>query len=70
MATSRVKRGTLGSEKGNVDWDKKGHYVDVKREAARGGYCGVRSLLVLKESKGKGEGNWDTMLDEVPPLEN
>ncbi|KFY30751.1 hypothetical protein V493_01697 [Pseudogymnoascus sp. VKM F-4281 (FW-2241)] len=69
MASSRVKRGTPGGGKGKVYWDKKGHYVDVKREATRGGYCGVRSLLVLKESKGEGEGNWDTMLDEVPPLE-
>ncbi|KFY17521.1 hypothetical protein V492_00616 [Pseudogymnoascus sp. VKM F-4246] len=67
IASSRIKR---GAERGKEYWDKKGHYVDVKREAARGGYCGVRSLLVLKESKGEGEGNWDTMSDEVPPLEN
>ncbi|OBT97090.1 hypothetical protein VE01_04927 [Pseudogymnoascus verrucosus] len=70
MASSRVKRGSTEAAKGKEYWDKKGHYVDVKREATRGAYCGVRSLLVLKESKGEGEGNWDTMLDEVPPLEN
>ncbi|KFY27551.1 hypothetical protein V491_00856, partial [Pseudogymnoascus sp. VKM F-3775] len=67
MASSRVKRGT-GEARKEEYWDKKGHYVDVKREARRGGYCGVRSLLVLKESKEEGEGNWDTMLDELPPL--
>ncbi|KAL5348044.1 hypothetical protein ACLOAV_006524 [Pseudogymnoascus australis] len=70
MASSRVKRSASGAGKGKEYWDKKGHYVDVKREATRGGYCGIRSLLVLRESKGEGEGNWDTMLDEVPPLEN
>ncbi|OBT38890.1 hypothetical protein VE00_10588 [Pseudogymnoascus sp. WSF 3629] len=70
MASSRTKRGSSKAGKGKEYWDKKGHYVDVKREATRGAYCGVRSLLVLKESKGEGEGNWDTMLDEVPPLEN
>jgi hypothetical protein len=70
VANSRVKRGTVEGARGKEYWDKRGQYVDVKREAARGGYCGVRSLLVLKESKGEGEGNWDTMLDEVPPLES
>ncbi|OBT63041.1 hypothetical protein VE03_08182 [Pseudogymnoascus sp. 23342-1-I1] len=70
MASSRVKRGATRADKDKEYWDKKGHYVDVKREATRGAYCGVRSLLVLKESTGEGEGNWDTMLDEVPPLEN
>jgi len=40
------------------------------RTAKRGGYCGVRQLLVMKEGKlEEGEGNWDKLLDEVPPIE-
>ncbi|KAH6696472.1 cryptococcal mannosyltransferase 1-domain-containing protein [Leptodontidium sp. MPI-SDFR-AT-0119] len=48
-------------------WKSKGQYIDFERQANTGGYCGVRKLSVLKE--GKGEGNWDNLLDEVPPLD-
>lgn len=58
-----------GMEMGVDYWAKKGHYVDENRMANRGGYCGVRQLLVIKEGKLEpGEGNWDNLLNEVPPL--
>jgi hypothetical protein len=50
-------------------WHAKGHYVDANRTATRGAYCGVRQLLVVKEGPLKeGEGNWDNLMYEVPPL--
>ncbi|KAL5331060.1 hypothetical protein ACEPPN_000589 [Leptodophora sp. 'Broadleaf-Isolate-01'] len=66
---SKSKRATIGKGKGKEYWENEGKYVDFNRKANRGGYCGVRKLSVLKESKGEGEGNWDNLLDEVPPLE-
>ncbi|RDW59487.1 hypothetical protein BP6252_12574 [Coleophoma cylindrospora] len=72
-STTLTKRATLGSSGSWDDWAKRGHYEDFDRVAARGGYCGVRQLLVLKEDrigeKGGGGGNWDNLLNEVPPLE-
>jgi len=66
-----TKRDTIGSGKGKEFWDGEGHYVDYDRVARRGGYCGVRQLLVLKESHlVDGEGNWDNLKDVVPPLES
>ena len=64
------KRATIGSGKTKQYWDHEGTYVDINRTANRGGYCGVRQLLVLKEERIEGEGNWDNLLDEVPPLES
>ncbi|KAL3419258.1 hypothetical protein PVAG01_09480 [Phlyctema vagabunda] len=64
------KRATLGSEGSWGEWEKRGHYEDFDRVANRGGYCGVRQLLVLKEGPlQEGEGNWDNLLNQVPPLE-
>ena len=66
-----AKRATIGSGKGKEFWDGEGHYVDYDRVARRGGYCGVRQLLVLKEGHlVDGEGNWDNLRDMVPPLES
>lgn len=65
-----AKRDTIGSGKSKEYWDGEGHYVDYDRVARRGGYCGVRQLLVLKEGHlVDGEGNWDNLRDVVPPLE-
>ncbi|CAG8971098.1 hypothetical protein HYALB_00010675 [Hymenoscyphus albidus] len=64
-------RATIGEgmDLGVDYWAKKGHYVDEDRTANRGGYCGVRQLLVIKEGNLEpGEGNWDNLLNEVPPL--
>ena len=64
-----VRRATLGKVKGKEYWKNEGYYVDFNRTAKRGGYCGVRQLLVLKEgNKGDG-GNWDNLLDQVPPFD-
>ena len=62
------KRATIGGGKTKEYWDNEGMYIDFNRTANRGGYCGVRQLLVLKEDRAVGEGNWDNLLDEVPPL--
>lgn len=62
------KRATLGSAKGKEYWAGEGHYKDFERTATRGGYCGVRQLLVLKEGN-TDDGNWDNLLDQVPPLD-
>ena len=66
----KFKRATLGGDKlkGKDYWKAQGYYKDVERVAERGGYCGVRQLLVLKENRGEGEGNWDNLLDLMPPL--
>ncbi|KAG0647449.1 hypothetical protein D0Z07_6851 [Hyphodiscus hymeniophilus] len=65
-----AKRDTIGSGKGKEFWDGEGHFIDFERTAGRGGYCGVRQLLVLKEGHlVDGEGNWDNLRDVVPPLE-
>jgi hypothetical protein len=64
------KRATIVNEKTKDYWDNKGMYIDVDRTANRGGYCGVRQLLVLNEDREQGKGNWDNLLDEVPPLED
>ncbi|KAH6712546.1 cryptococcal mannosyltransferase 1-domain-containing protein [Leptodontidium sp. MPI-SDFR-AT-0119] len=64
------KRETLGVVRGKEYWGNEGYYVDYERVAKRGGYCGVRQLLVMKEgSVGEGEGNWDNLLDRVPPFD-
>jgi hypothetical protein len=44
---------------------RKGSYQTVKRIAGRGGFCGMRALLVLKENPQKGERKWETL--PVPP---
>lgn len=62
------QRATLGSAKDKEYWAGKGHYEDFERVATRGGYCGVRQLLVLKEGN-TDEGNWDNLLSQVPPLD-
>ncbi|TVY80930.1 hypothetical protein LSUE1_G005706 [Lachnellula suecica] len=63
------RREIVGAQLGNDYWENKGHYVDFNRTATRGAYCGVRQLLVMKEGKlEKGEGNWNNLLNELPPL--
>ncbi|CAL3968589.1 unnamed protein product [Diplocarpon coronariae] len=63
-------RATLGTPKGRDYWSTEGYYAPFKRTAKRGGYCGVRQLLVVKEGELKvGEGNWDNLLDQVPPVD-
>ena len=42
-----------------------GSFQKESREASRGGYCGMRTLQVIKESQRDGEKNWETM--PVPP---
>jgi hypothetical protein len=64
------KRGTVGEVKDKEYWEKEGYYKPIERVAQRGGYCGVRQLLVLKEKEKWGEdedGNWDNMLGSIPP---
>ncbi len=62
-------------KKGKEYWASQGQYEQRERVAERGGYCGVRQLLVLKEEgfgdehNGEGGGNWDNLLGMVPPLE-
>jgi len=64
-----TKRNIIGAQLGEDYWANKGHYVDYNRTATRGAYCGVRQLLVVKEGKlEEGEGNWDNLLNELPPL--
>lgn len=64
------KREKLGTVKGKEYWSAEGYYMPFNRTAKRGGYCGVRQLLVVKEGKlREGEGNWDDLLDQVPPWE-
>ena len=64
------KREVLGKVRGKEYWDNEGYYVDYERTAKRGGYCGVRQLLVMKEGKvEEGQGNWDNLLDRVPPID-
>ncbi|KAI9047924.1 hypothetical protein LZ554_007726 [Drepanopeziza brunnea f. sp. 'monogermtubi'] len=64
------ERATLGKVRGKEYWENQGYYVDYRRVAKRGGYCGVRQLLVMKEGKLEpGEGNWDNLLDRVPPVD-
>lgn len=38
-----------------------GSLQEVTRVATRGGYCGMRTLQVLKESPREGEKNWETL---------
>ncbi len=65
-----AERATLGHIQGKDYWADQGHYVEYKRTAKRGGYCGVRQLLVVKEGRLKdGEGNWDNLLSMVPPVD-
>jgi hypothetical protein len=65
-----MKRDIVGAQLGEDYWANKGYYVDYNRTATRGAYCGVRQLLVVKEGElEEGEGNWDNLLNELPPLE-
>jgi hypothetical protein len=64
------RRATLNTgKKSNEEWAKEGHYEEFDRVGTRGGYCGVRQLLVLKKKDDEGEGNWDNLLAMVPPLD-
>lgn len=63
------KRETIKATKTSEWWREQGYYVDFNRTARRGGYCGVRQLLVVKEGRlAEGEGNWDNLMGVVPPL--
>ena len=42
-----------------------GSFQKEVREATGGGYCGIRTLQLIKESQREGEKNWETM--PVPP---
>ena len=42
-----------------------GSFQKEYREATRGGYCGMRTLQVVKESERDGDKNWETL--PVPP---
>ena len=42
-----------------------GSFQEIGRIATAGGYCGMRTLQVLKESSQKGEKNWETI--PLPP---
>ena len=42
-----------------------GSFKSDSREATAGGYCGIRTLQLIKESQRDGEKNWETM--PVPP---
>ena len=42
-----------------------GSFQKESREATGGGYCGIRTLQLIKESQRNGEKNWDTM--PIPP---
>ncbi|KAL8678509.1 MAG: hypothetical protein Q9186_005145 [Xanthomendoza sp. 1 TL-2023] len=44
-----------------------GLFQEVHRVAKNGGYCGFRTLQVLRNTVGKGERNWETIV--VPPGE-
>ncbi|KAE9367434.1 glycosyltransferase family 69 protein [Stipitochalara longipes BDJ] len=63
------RRGLVGELRDKEYWQKEGYYIPFNRTARRGGYCGVRQLLVLKEDRKEGEGNWDTLRGEIPPLD-
>ncbi|KAN0095703.1 glycosyltransferase family 69 protein [Hyaloscypha variabilis] len=63
------KRGQVGNLHDKEYWHNEGYYIPFNRTARRGGYCGVRQLLVLKEERVEGEGNWDTLRGEIPPLD-
>ncbi|KAI9838773.1 MAG: hypothetical protein M1837_002339 [Sclerophora amabilis] len=45
---------------------KEGSYQSVQRMAGRGGFCGTRKLLVLKENPKEGEKKWESL--PVPPV--
>jgi hypothetical protein len=65
-----VKRATLGKVQSKEYWAEQGYYVNYNRTSKRGGYCGVRQLLVVKEGPLEpGEGNWDNLLSVVPPVD-
>jgi hypothetical protein len=60
----------VGELKDKAYWAKEGYYIQFNRTARRRGYCGVRQLLIMKEGEiPEGEGDWDTLLGEVPPLD-
>jgi Cryptococcal mannosyltransferase 1 len=42
-----------------------GSFQEIKRKAGRGGFCGIRMLLVMKENPGKGEKRWEKL--PIPP---
>ncbi len=63
------RRATIADLKDKAYWKGEGRYVEMDREAKRGGYCGVRQLLVVRENRTAGEGNWDNLLGMVPPLD-
>ena len=73
IPTVKGKRALVGTVHDKSYWEKEGYYIPFNRTARRGGYCGVRQLLVLKEGSKEGEGdgggNWDTLLGEIPPLD-
>lgn len=50
-------------------WRNEGKYVDYERTAKRGGYCGTRHILVLREGSWD-DGNWDRLDYAMPPLES
>jgi hypothetical protein len=63
------RRNTSVGAPGKEFWRTEGHYVDYRRTAERGGYCGTRALQVLKQGSWD-HGNWETLEEQVPPLES
>jgi hypothetical protein len=53
----------------NDFWHTAGHFVDYARTAERGGFCGTRVLLALREGSWE-HGNWEVLDQEMPPLES
>lgn len=47
--------------------DLKGHWVEEKRDAEPGGWCGGPQLLVINEKPEHGEGRWSKIFEPHPP---
>jgi hypothetical protein len=54
-----------GDPKGSLEGGQ-GSFKEVNRTAGRGGFCGIRMLLVMKEKPRKGEKRWESL--PVPPM--
>jgi hypothetical protein len=50
-------------------WHRNGYFVEHTRTAERGGYCGVRALLVLREGRWE-HSNWEVLDSAIPPTES
>lgn len=61
------RTGVIGSQVEETVWVEDqslkagGSFQKESREARRGGYCGIRTLQVIKESQRDGEKNWESL---------